>query len=143
MNRFNIVQNGYSVQEVNKFIDDVIKQTEDILAKMKKQQSEIDILKRENDSYKKIENDLKSALYKAEESGSEIRKEAFKDRDSIIDDAKKNASRIINDALLRAESIEMKADTLERNMRIFKRKLKLIVEQQMSVVDEIEELELK
>ena len=75
--------------------------------------------------------------------GSEIRKEAFKDRDSIIDDAKKNASRIINDALLRAESIEMKADTLERNMRIFKRKLKLIVEQQMSVVDEIEELELK
>ena len=58
----------------------------------------------------------------------------------IVEDAKRNASRIVNDALIRSEKIEIKADTLERNIRIFKKKLKLIVEQQLSVVDEIEEL---
>ena len=58
-------------------------------------------------------------------------------------DAKRNASHIVNDALLRAEKIEVKADTLERNIITFKRKLKLIVEQQLAVVEDIEELDLK
>ena len=56
---------------------------------------------------------------------------------------KQNASRIVNEALLRAEKIENNADLLERNMRIFKRKLKSIIEQQMAVVEEIEVLELE
>ena len=37
---------------------------------------------------------------------------------------------------------ELKADLLERNVRIFKKKLRLVIEQQLSVVDEIEELKL-
>ena len=60
----------------------------------------------------------------------------------IITDAKHNASRIVNEALLKAEKIQTNADTLEQNMKIFKRKLKLIIEQQLAVVEEIEVLEL-
>ena len=65
------------------------------------------------------------------------------EKNTIIEDAKKNASRIVNDALLRAEKVELKADTLERNMKIFKKKLKLVVEQQLAVIDEIEELKIE
>ena len=61
----------------------------------------------------------------------------------IINDAKHNASRIVNEALLRAEKIENQSDLLERNMRIFKKKLKAIMAQQQAVVDEIEILELE
>ena len=67
----------------------------------------------------------------------------IEEKNAIIEEARKNASRIVNDALLRAEKIEIKTDTLERNLRIFKKKLKLVVEQQLTVIDEIEELELK
>ena len=45
--------------------------------------------------------------------------------------------------LSKAEQAEMRAETLDRNVRIFKKKLKLIVEQQLSVVDEIEELKIE
>ena len=38
--------------------------------------------------------------------------------------------------------IEQQADVLERNIKIFKRKLKIIVEQQLAVVEEIEVLDL-
>ena len=65
------------------------------------------------------------------------------EREIIINDAKSNASRIVNEALIRAEKIENNTDILERNMRIFKRKLKSIVEQQLAVVEEIEILELE
>ena len=143
MERFTITEKGYSIPEVNKFIDNVISQSENMLAKMKNQQKEIEQLNKDIETYKRIENDLKNALFKAEQSSSEIKKQAYEEKSIIIEDARRNASRIVNDALLRAEKIELKTDTLERNMRIFKKKLKLVVEQQLTVIDEIEELELK
>ncbi len=143
MEKFTITENGYSVPEVNKFIDNVISHTESMLDKMKKQQREIEQMKKELDNYKKVELDLKSALFKAEQSSTDIKKQAYDEKNVIIEEARRNASRIVNEALLRAEKIELRADTLERNMRIFKKKLKLVVEQQLTVIDEIEELELK
>ncbi len=143
MDKFKIVENGYSVVEVNKFVDDVIAQTENMLEKMKKQHRDNEELHRQVEHYKKIETELKNALFKAEQSSSEIKKQAYDEKNTIIEEARKNASRIVNDALLRAEKIEIKADTLERNMRIFKKKLKLVVEQQLTVIDEIEDLDLK
>ena len=90
-----------------------------------------------------MEESLKNSLLKAEETSDNIKKMARDEREIIINDAKSNASRIVNEALLRAEKIENNTDMLERNMRIFKRKLKSIVEQQLAVVEEIEILELE
>lgn len=143
MNRFSIEENGYNKAEVNKLIDDVIVQTEEIIERVKKQSKQIKELKQELEKYKKMEETLKNSMYKAEIASNNIKKQAIDEGKIIVEDAKRNASRIVNDALLRSEKIELKADTLERNVRIFKKKLKLIVEQQLSVVDEIEELDLK
>lgn len=143
MDKFKVEPNGYSIPEVNKFVSDVISQTESMLEKMKAQKSEIERLNRELTKYQNIEKNLQDALYKSEEQAQSIRKSAYEEKEAIINDARLNASRIVNDALLRAEKAEIKADALERNTRIFKKKLKLIVEQQLSVVDEIEELKLE
>ena len=142
MDKFTIEGNGYSVSEVNKIVDDVIKQTESNLDKLKKSHEELEKARQELYHYREIESNLNDALYKAEQSSNEIKKSALAERDVIISDARKNASRIVNDALIRAEKAELKADTLERNVRIFKKKLKLIVEQQLAVVDEIEDLHM-
>ena len=142
MNKFNIEENGYSKAEVNKFINDVITQTEGIVTRVKKQARQISELNNELEKYKKMEDTMKSSMYKAELASNDIKKQAMEEANIIVEDAKRNASRIVNDALIRSEKIEIKADTLERNIRIFKKKLKLIVEQQLSVVDEIEELKI-
>ena len=141
--RFSIEENGYNKAEVNKLIDDVIVQTEGIIERVKKQSKEIKELKEELEKYKRMEDTLKSSMYKAEVASNNIKKQAIDEGKMIVEDAKRNASRIVNDALIRSEKIELKADTLERNVRIFKKKLKLIVEQQLAVVDEIEELDLE
>ena len=143
MEKFSREQDGYNKTEVNKFIDDVIVQTEAVITRVKTQQDEIKTLKKELEHYKKIEETLKSALLNAEKASNDIKKNAIEESKIIVMDAKRNASHIINDALLRAEKIEIKADTLERNIITFKRKLKLIVEQQLAVVEDIEELDLK
>ena len=142
MEKFKIEDKGYSVSEVNKFVSDVIEQTESMLNKMKAPKEEIDRLNKELVKYTSIEKNLQDALYKSEEQAQNIRKSAYEEKENIINDARLNASRIVNDALLRAEKAEIKADTLERNVRIFKKKMKSIIEQQLAVVDEIEELKI-
>ena len=143
MDKFTVEPNGYSIAEVNKFVSDVISQTESILGKMKEQKNEIERLNKELEKYQNIEKNLTDALYKSEEQAQNIRKSAYEEKEIIINDAKTNASRIVNDALLRAEKAEIKAETIERNVRIFKKKLKLVVDQQLAVVDEIEELKIE
>ncbi len=143
MEKFSYEPNGYNRKEVNDFVVDVINQTEGIIKKCQEQKIEISRLKDELSHYKEIEASLKDAIMRAEMAGDNIKKLAREEADVLITDAKHNASRIVNEALLKAEKIEVKAETLERNIKVLKRKLKLIVEQQMAIVDEIEVLEIE
>ena len=142
MDKFNYEANGYNKAEVNKFVNDVIAETEGIIKKYQEQKKEIESLKDKLNHYEQLENTLKQSLINAEKTGDNIKQLAREEADSIIKDAKHNASRIVNEWLLKAEKIENQADVLERNVKIFKRNLKIIVEQQMAVVDEIETLDL-
>jgi len=142
MERFRTELNGYSKEEVNKFVNTVIREIESNLERIKNQENDIASLKAELLRYHELENRINSAFEQAKTTNDEMRKIAEKEADMIISEARHNASRIVNDALLRAEKTELKKDTLERNMRIYKKKLRSIVEQQMDLVDEIEILEL-
>ena len=143
MEKFNYEANGYNRKEVNDFVLDVITQTEGIVNRCKEQKEQIKKLKEELIHYRETENSLKDAIMRAEMAGDNIKKLAREEANVLITDAKHNASRIVNEALLKAEKIEVKAETLERNIKVLKRKLKLIVEQQMAIVDEIEVLEIQ
>ena len=143
MEKFSYEANGYNRNEVNQFVSDVIRETEGIITRVRKQNTEIEELKKELQHYKEQETNLKNAIIQADVASDNIKRMAREESDMIVTEAKHNASRIVNEALLRAERIELQTDTLERNMRIFKKKLKSIMEQQMAVVEEIEILELE
>jgi len=128
MEQFSYEENGYNRKEVKKFIKSIISETEEIVNKVKEQNIEIEKLKKELTYYHNLEETLKNA-----EDESEV----------IIQNAKENASKIVNDALLRAQEIEKNTKLLERNIKIFKQKLRLLIQQQIEIVDEIEVLELE
>ena len=143
MDKFNYEANGYNRAEVNKFVTDVIKETEGIIKKCKDQKKEIADLKEKLSHYEDLENTLKQSLINAEKTADNVKRLAREEANIIVSDAKHNASRIVGESLLKARKIEQEADTLEKNVKIFKRKLKIIVEQQMAVVEEIETLDLE
>lgn len=143
MDKFNYEANGYNRAEVNKFVTDVIKETEGIIKKCKDQKKEIADLKEKLSHYEDLENTLKQSLINAEKTADNVKRLAREEADIIVSDAKHNASRIVGESLLKARKIEDEADRLEKNIKIFKRKLKIIVEQQMAVVEEIETLDLE
>ena len=143
MEKFSYEENGYNRHEVNLFVGEVIKQTEGVIARVKSQEQELYKLRAELEHYRKIEGTLKQAIFNAEEASNNIKRMARDEANMIMRDARHNANRIVNEALLRSEKIQMESDTLLRNTKIFKNRLKAVVEQQLTVVEEIEKLELE
>lgn len=143
MKKFSKEFNGYNKEEVNDFLNEVIVQTERLLKRLEYQQKEINSLKKDIVHYKEIEKGLDLAFANAQEVGDHIRKMANEESNMIIEEAKRNASRIVNDALIRSEKIQVKTEQAERNLRIFKNKLRSIVQSQLEVVEEIETLDIQ
>ena len=139
MDKFSSEANGYNRNEVNQFIQKVIYETEKLLKKIDIQQEEIKSLKQEINYNKGLIN----TINKAEETNEDIKRISREESELIISKAKNNASRIINEALLQAEKLENDKYILEKNITILRGKLKVILEQQKVVLDELEELDSK
>ena len=137
MERFNTSIRGYNVNDVNKFVDETLKEYSNMLDKLKKRDIEIIELKAE---LEKAKNATHIADMYAD--NLQIKERARMDANRIIDDAKRNASKIVNDALLEAEKIEMRADNLRRNMTVFKRKLRNSLQLQLQSVDDLDDIKL-
>lgn len=139
MRKFNNSFPGYNKNEVNSFVKNVTTEYESMLNNLKLRDQEIENLKRELTHYKNIENTLNRAILIAEESSQNIKKTAFEESKVIIEDAKKNASRIINNALIKAEKVEFEASNLKKQVTQYKRRYKDVLETQL---DELERLDL-
>ena len=143
MEKFTYESNGYNRNEVNKFIEEVIKSTEGIVEKCRKQQQEIEKLTEQLTYYKNMEDNLKTMIQKSELISNDMKKMAQKEADVIIMEAKENASKIINASLLSAQKTENKKELIENNMQILKQKLKILIEQQKIIVEELDKLEIQ
>ncbi len=142
MDKFKTGISGYKKEEVNKFVNDVVRQVESMLADLRTKDVEIQELKKSLEHYKNMENTFNRAIQVAEEASSQIKRMARDEGTSIITEARKNASRIVNDALMQAEKTQMETTQLKRNIVTFKRRLRSIIESQLDLVDDIDHLDL-
>lgn len=152
MEKFNRVAHGYDPNEVNAFLDKIIMQVEsmvndikvknDRIAQLEQMEKDYRVLKEKNDQFIRMEDTLRQAIFMAEKTSEQIKLSAHQEREIITNDAKRNASRIINEALLRAERIDSDAEAVRRNTVVLKRRLRDILETQLQMVDEIEKIEI-
>lgn len=167
MEKFSRVLRGYDPEEVNNFLDKVIEKVESMVSEIEakdkkivelsnldkqtkeKYNLELNKLKQENltltskiAQFERMEENLKRAILMAEKTSEQIKLTAYQERDIIVTDAKKNANRIVNEALLKAEEVQKETDTLRRNIIVFKRRLKEALSTQAELIEDIEKIEL-
>lgn len=138
VNKFSTSIQGYKKEEVSDFVKEVTREYENMLKKLKNSCEVIESLKSELKHYKDIESTLNRAILVAEESTSNIKKAAYDESKVIVEDAKRNATKVINNALAKAERIESEAEALRRKVAVFKRRFRDLVEDQL---DELEQFD--
>lgn len=149
---------NYTKEQLDAFLDQIIKQVENMIEDNKAKNKEIAIRDKKIEElekvvsstnhmrdklaqYERMEGTLNRAIMMAQKTSDQIKSTAHRESEIILEDAKRNASRIVNESLLKAEKTEMEAEMLKRNITIFKRKLRGLIETQLELVDDIEKVE--
>lgn len=159
MRKFNYSPNGYNPDEVNAFLDDVIKQVERIIESNKQKEEVINSLRKEINELNKVKLDeqtitkakkfdelqdtLNDAINVAKSTGEHMRMVAKQERNLILQEARQNADAILNDAITKSSKIQFEANMLRKNIISFKRRLKVSLEEQIKLVDDIEVIDVE
>jgi len=157
MEKFTRTMRGYDPSEVNRFLDNVIKQVDKMVKLIKEKDAAIKVrdqkimelnrriaetnkLRDKIAQYERMEATLNRAIVMSQKTSDQIKSNAYRESEIIIDNAKKNASRIVNEALLEAEKAEVEASRIRRNIVVYKRKLKDLLQAQLSMIEDIEKV---
>jgi len=143
MEKFNKQLLGYDQKEVNQFIDQVIREVSHIRESLTTKEREIEELKRAIEHYQSVENTLNKALIAASETSDQIKKMAMDEARIVIEEARRNASRVMNDAYLRVNKIDQERERLRQSTVALKHKLKVALEAQLDMVNDLEMIDIE
>ena len=142
MKRFNIVENGYDIDEVNRFIDIVIGRLEKLNAENAAYVAKIEKLNSKLQENKPNEDKLEKAILAVQETADRMKEVSREEARIIVEEAKNNANSIVHEALIRAEKIEKDSMILEKNMKVYKERIKNLLETQLRIAEDLDKIEL-
>ncbi|HZW68522.1 MAG TPA: DivIVA domain-containing protein [Pseudogracilibacillus sp.] len=126
---------GFNEDEVNDYLDQVIKDYELALRTNKDMEKEITELNERIEHFISIEDSLNKSLVIAQETAEELKANAQKEAKLIIKEAEKNADRIINDALSESRKIAIASEEVRKQTKVFRTRLKMLIEAQLDMIN--------
>ena len=142
MKRFSITSEGYNVDEVNRFIDVVIKRLEKLNNENTQLQMKVSSLEEKLNNEKKEEIRLSDAIIAAQQTSDRIKSLAREEANMIVEEARNNANSIVHEALLNAEKTEHEAMLLKKNVTIYKNRIKNIIKSQLEIAEDLDKYDL-
>ncbi|MFC7372096.1 DivIVA domain-containing protein [Fictibacillus iocasae] len=125
---------GYSEDEVNDFLDQVIKDYEAVIREKKELEETVSKLEEKISYFKNIEETLNKSILIAQETGEEVKRTANKEARLIVKEAEKNADRIINEALSKSRKIVMDIDELKKQSSVYRTRFRMLIEAQLEML---------
>lgn len=146
MKRFSIVNNGYNIDEVNNFIDIVIKKLEKLSADNNNYLMQLEQLKKQvaeaNTTPKPVDNidqKVAKALIAAQETTDKMKSLAKEEAELIIKEAKENANAIVHEALVNAAKTEQETELLKKNYNVYRKKIESLIKAQLELINDPKE----
>ena len=128
---------GYSEDVVNDVLDKVI---EDYSAYIRENVELKDKLALLNDGlqhYKTIEESLQNTLLVAQQTGEDIKKNAYDKAENVIKESEIRAQRLINDANQEVVKINFEYEDMKKKLHIFKSKCEILLMSQLELLKQI------
>ncbi|AWI12085.1 hypothetical protein B4064_0856 [Caldibacillus thermoamylovorans] len=126
---------GYDEDEVNEFLDQVIKDYEIIIREKRELENRVKELEEKLKHFSSIEETLNKSIVVAQEAAEEVKGSAQKEAKLIIREAEKNADRIVNEALSKARKIALEIEDLKKQSKVFRNRFKLLIEAQLDMIN--------
>jgi cell division initiation protein len=125
---------GYDEDEVNEFLDQVIKDYEALIRENKELQEQVAALQEKLAHFANIEETLSKTIIIAQEAADEVKGNSKKEAQLIIKEAEKNADRIINEALAKSRKIALEIEELRKQASIYRTRFRTLLEAQIEML---------
>ncbi|KQX64711.1 MULTISPECIES: DivIVA domain-containing protein [unclassified Paenibacillus] len=125
---------GYDEDQVNEFLDQVIKDYEALIRENKDLQNQTVTLQERLDHFTNIEESLSKTIIVAQEAADEVRSNAKKEAQLILKEAEKNADRIINESLTRSRKVALEIEELKKQASIYRTRFRTLLEAQLELL---------
>ncbi len=137
---------GYNVDEVNEFLDQIIKDYEALIKENKYLEDKVGLHEEKLSHFRNLEETMSKSLIIAQETAEEVKVNARKEAELIIKEAEKNADRIINEALGRSRKISIEIEELKKRASVYRNRFRTLLEAQLEMLqsnewDSISELD--
>lgn len=133
---------GYDPEQVDEFLDEIIKQFEslieenqNILAKNEALKSEVSRLKAQTDKSDRIEDKLMSTVITAQRNATLYLEKAEAQAQRVLDMANQNARTVVESVHMRMEAAKQELNKYERVISDYKKRFRLFLEEQSAFVD--------
>lgn len=129
---------GYSMQEVDEFLNLVIDGYERLYKENMEAKDSITKLQESLKQYKNLENTLQSALVVAQSASEQVQKNAEEKAENIIADANNKAKEIIANSFEEVKKLEYRYEELKRSVDVYRAKMTALLESQLGILKKVE-----
>ena len=131
------MMNGYSVEEVDDFLDDLTVDYSKNYKEISELKSKVDELERSLAHYKTIETTLQNTLLMAQETAEDVKNVAKQKADQIIKDAKASSEQQVNELNNEITSKQKALDDIKKQFDIYKAKMESLLISQLELLKEV------
>jgi cell division initiation protein len=125
---------GYDEDEVNEFLDLVIKEFEILIREKKELEEKVAQSSERLGHFTSIEESLSKTIIVAQETADEVKSNAKKEAQLIVKEAEKNADRIINESLAKSRNISIEVDELKKQASIYRVRFRTLLQAQLEML---------
>lgn len=132
---------GYSEDMVNDVLDKIIEDYSAYIRENVELKDKLALLNEGLQHYKTIEESLQNTLLVAQQTGEDIKKNAYEKAENVIREAEVRAQKLINDANQEVVKIKFEYEDSKKKLHIFKSKCEMLLMSQMELLKQIFEEE--
>ena len=126
---------GYNEEEVDDFLDKIVKDYEELINENARLNEEIEKMQEKLKEFSQIEETLRSALLNAQKSAEEIKERVEDEAKIIIEKAEASAKALKQKILQREDLVKNEIDSLRRYKFIFKEKFKSMLNLYLRMIE--------
>ena len=131
------MMNGYSVDEVDDFLDDLTVEYEKMFKENAEFKAQIERLNEDIARYKAIEGTLQSTLIMAQSTADEVKEVASRQAEQIIAEAKMAAEKEVDELNHQINMKQKELDDVQKQFDVYKAKMESLLISQLELLKEI------
>ena len=135
--KFRKVVRGYSEDQVNEVLDSIIRDYEMYIKENIELKDRISVLNEGIQHYKNIEESLQNTLIVAQQTGEEIKKNAYEKAENIVKEAELRAQRVVQDANAEVIKIKFEYEEMRKRLHLFKSKSESLLLSQLELLKQL------